>query len=261
MCTFFAAGGVRANPPVDVSVSEAAPLFCTTTNFRVDALAPGGTFPTLTKCADDQPCSDYGYIITSRGPNFDHAVFAVSASQTVFSTTPQGAFVSAPGVGDSPTGFLAFAKHEYAVRFSSLNSRNGEAHIVIVGASAPRLSTVLVRSGAKQTESCLIAGPGTTSTDQFQPVFQTQTTLVAGGKCVAKLTFDANGNVTDVTAEPTDPPCQVGQPEGGVLRINGEPIRNNAGPHGITFGNGTTTCYGPPVPRIPRGICTKSPCP
>src|SRR5438094_10613545 len=82
-----------------------------------------------------------------------------------------------------------------------------------------------------------------------------QTELVAGKKCVAKIIRDGSGPIIDVD---TDPPCVKGS---GNLFVVGsqsrrEPLLENTGPHGITFGNGTTTCYGPPIPNPPRCVCT-----
>jgi len=114
-----------------------------------------------------------------------------------------------------------------------------------------------------------IVGPGDVG-DPFQPKFALQDATVAGGKCTAHLVFDKKGNVIDVT---TDPPCVSGSP--GHLDSNGQPssfptenitiggvpLKNNTGPHGITFGTGTTTCYGPGIPSPARCFCTASPCP
>ena len=92
----------------------------------------------------------------------------------------------------------------------------------------------------------------------FQPVYESHSSVVAGGKRPAKHTYDADGNLLEIT---TGPPCVSGEPKGGFLFVNGEPLRYNDSPHGITFGNGTTTCYGPPIPSIPKCICTRAPCP
>jgi hypothetical protein len=186
-------------------------------------------------------------------------VFAVSATPNLFSTSPT-ATVSAAGDGDTATGFLANADHEYAVRFNSAGTKSIEARIFISGSSKPRIGSVLVRSGTKRAESCLLATPGAAAVvDPFQPIYQSQIVTVAGGHCVAQLHFDASGILFDVTTD--TPGCLEGQPTGGVLIVNGEELRNNTGPHGITFGNGTTTCYGPPVPSVPKCICTRAPCP
>jgi hypothetical protein len=254
----FAAGDVGANP-TGAPVPESPPLSCQTQAFAVEAVTgSGGEFPKPFQC-NSQPCSDYHYRISSATLNVDHTVFAVSATQNLFSTSPT-ATVSAAGAGDTATAFLAYADHEYAVRFNSSNTKSIEAHIFISGQSKPRIGSVLVRSGTKRTESCLIATPGVAAVvDQFQPIYVAQTVMVAGGQCVADLHYDASGILVDVTTDTSG--CFAGQPTGGVLIVNGEELRNNAGPHGITFGNGTTTCYGPPVPSIPKCICTRLPCP
>lgn len=263
--TLLAAGEVRANPN-GVPIPESPPLSCTTSAFTITAITEaGGVFPKPAPscdsnggqqpcCPSDAPvCSDYGYMISGT-LNVDHVVFSVRATEGLAATFPS-AFVGSPGNGDSSTGFLAYADHEYTVRFDSNNTKSEEAHILMRGQSSPRNGTVLVRSGRSRTESCLIATPGA-SGDPFQPAFMTQTVRVAGGKCTAILTF-ANGVLSDVTS----PDCPTGSPQGGVLMVNGVPLQNNTGPHGITFGNGTTTCYGPNVPSIPKCICTAQPCP
>ncbi len=96
--------------------------------------------------------------------------------------------------------------------------------------------------------------------------------LVADGKCVALLKYDpvddskfkvdldtgnslndkncTAGNAAD-PANPADPATK--------LSVNGKPLTYNSG--SITFGDGTTTCYGPPIPSPPRCVCTAKPCP
>lgn len=250
----FGATDVRANP-AGVPVTQPGPLSCSTTNFRTDAvLGANDEFPIPKPCViNEGDCSEYRYTLTKLGnKNPDHIVFAVSADQDLESAGPS-ATVNALGAGDGPTGFLEFARHEYAVRVNP--TPQVPASIVIVGLSSPRISTVLVRSG-NIYESCLIAGPGVTG-DPFQPVFQEQLVTVAGGECVAHLFFNPSGKLVDVT---TDPPCFAGSAVAGLF-IGLEEVRNNTGPHGLSFGNNTTTCYGPPSPSPPRCVCTKTPCP
>lgn len=263
--TLFTATEVRANP-TGVPVAQPVPLSCTTVNFRIDAiLGPNGEFPIPVTCVNnpglpDLSCADYGYNISSNTKNVDHTVIAVSADQDLDSTSP-AAFVSAPGAGDKVTGFLKNARHEYTVRFNSSKTKSVQAHVFIVGPSSPRISSVLVRSGNNDddgggiSQSCLIAGPGVAG-DPFQPISLTQTVMAAGGKCVVELIFDNNGNLADIHTD--TPGCEMGQ---GNVMINGEPLQNNTSPNGITFGDGTTTCYGPPVPSPARCVCTKKPCP
>ena len=254
----FVAGWAAANP-VGVPVAESPPLSCTTTggNFFIAKTACSGS--TAPPACPTGNCTDYCYTITGlTALNPDHTIFEVSATQDLVSTAPSGAAVFAPGAGDNTTGFLAGAIHEYAIRFDSAGTKNAATRITVSGASAPRLGTVLVRSGTRSFESCLIATPGTTP-NPFQPTFSSQEALVAGGKCKAHLVFDATGNLTSVT---TDPPCVTNDNPGqDVLFANGTPLRNNTSPFGITFGNGTSTCYGPPSPSRPVCICTSAPCP
>ncbi|MGH8512190.1 MAG: hypothetical protein ACREU8_12645 [Gammaproteobacteria bacterium] len=125
--------------------------------------------------------------------------------------------------------------------------------------------TINVVSGSASSNVCVafvnneptgIVGPGATG-DPFQPVFRTQDVTVAGGQCIAHLFFDASGKLVDVT---TDPPCFEGSADGGLF-IGPDEVHNNTGPHGISFGGNTSTCYGPPSPSPPRCVCTKAPCP
>lgn len=245
---------------VVVPVTNSAPLRCTTANFSVEAITgANGEFPISVPCDSLDPgkgCSDYGYRLSS--PTYlkaDHLLFAVSADQLVYATFPSAAVTLTPGSGDSTTTFLVNAKHEYPVRFNS-NSTVYEGHMFIKGRSSPRISTALVKSG-KLYESCLIAGPGIAG-DPFQPLSQTETAVVAGGKCEITKIFDASGNLADITL-PSGSSCYVGRPE--TITLNGEPLRNNTSRNGITFGNNTTTCYGPPTPKTPLCICTAEPCP
>lgn len=265
----FAATQGSAHNPTGVPITEPGPFVCTTTNFQIQAiLGLSGEFPmdggpcTLTPKHSGQNCVDYGYIISARsptGPNVDHTVFAISADQDLDHTSPTS-FVSVPGAGDNTTGFLKYADHEYAVRFNSSNTKSIEAHIFIVGPSSPRITSILVRSGTKNTESCLIAGPGVTvDPDPFQPLSVTETVLAAGGKCLVDLIYDAHGNLAEITPITSGCEVTIGDPT-----VNGEPLRNNTNRHGITFGNNTTTCYGPPVPSPARCVTcrcpTKCPC-
>ena len=87
----------------------------------------------------------------------------------------------------------------------------------------------------------------------YRTITLTRTALVAGGKCLAKLTYNNSGDLISVE---TDPPCIVGR---GPLLVNGKELQDN--PDSITFGSGTTTCYGPPIPSPARCVCTATPCP
>jgi hypothetical protein len=81
---------------------------------------------------------------------------------------------------------------------------------------------------------------------------------VVRGKCDAELKKDSTGKVIDAY---TVPPCHTSkeEPAPPTLRVNGEPLIENTGE--ITFGTGTSVCYGPPIPSPPVCICTKKPCP
>ena len=257
--------GAAISFPVGVPVAALAPLSCTTPSgawtITLVPKSPGvGTIPYAEPCLtlpgnSGKTCSVYKYAISGETPS--HILFAASADQDLDALNPGNlSSVAVPGAGDTVTGFLTYAKHEYAIR---LNPTPGvPVELWFVGGSKPRLSTVVINKG-RTTESCLIAGPGVAG-DPFQPITLTQSVLAAGGKCAANLIYDAAGNVVDVTTN--TPGCFVGSPTvARPLLINGEPLRNNTNPHGITFGNGTSTCYGPPVPSIPKCICTAAPCP
>jgi hypothetical protein len=141
----------------------------------------------------------------------------------------------------------------------------GVITINVVGGQASNatcIGTTLVNNAAANTG---IAGPADIG-DPFQPLFTTQTTLVAGGKCYADLTFDTKGKLTDVqlSSNPLNVSNNcvawsadliINTPSGPV------PLKNNTSPYGLTFGNGTSTCYGPPIPSPSKCICTKAPCP
>ena len=254
-------GNAMANP-TGVPVADPAPLSCTTSNFTITAITgAGGEFPVAVPCdpldSTKGMCADYGYKLTSNtGISASQLLFAVSVDQGLYSTTPS-ATVTAPGAGDSVDDFLDHAQHEYPVRFNA-NATVYEGHIFIVGASSARSSTAFVHSG-KREESCLIAGPGIPG-DHWQPLTTGESAVVAGGKCEITKHYDSKGNLASITVAP-DSTCVVGQPAGGELILNGVPLKNNDGHNGITFGNGTTTCYGPPTPKTPLCVCTALPCP
>lgn len=88
----------------------------------------------------------------------------------------------------------------------------------------------------------------------FQPVLLERRELVAGGKCIAKLTF-SKGVITKVESETKG--CYYGEAKKTFL-LNNKPILYV---DSITFGSGTTTCYGPPNPSPAMCICTAQPCP
>ena len=252
--------GAIANPP-GVPVAD-APLSCATANFSITAVTGGnGEFPTSQLCdpndATKGTCSVYGYKVTSpTGSTISQSLFAVSADQDIYGTftLPNGtsAYVANLGAGDSTTGFLKYAQHEYSVRFNS-NSTTFEGYLFIKGASSPRLGTAFIRGG-KLDESCLIAGPGVGG-NPWTPTTSSADVVVAGGKCAATLKYGATGKLVNIVLPPNSP-CFTGKvPDGYLPAIGGEPIRDAQGP--ITFGNGTTTIYMPSK----LAVCTALPCP
>ena len=97
--------------------------------------------------------------------------------------------------------------------------------------------------------------------DEFQPIVQSQTALVAGGKCLVNMTFDGDGNLVDVNPVAGSSCIKYTGPVTVTIGSNTGLLKNNTSPHGLTFGDGTTTCYGPPIPSVPKCICTRAPCP
>jgi len=88
-----------------------------------------------------------------------------------------------------------------------------------------------------------------------------RTERVAGTNCVVRVVKDGHGKIIDVD---TDPPCHKGRPGAGLFVVVGpqiarERLTENTG--AMTFGAGTTKCYGPPNPDPPMCVCTKAPCP
>lgn len=155
------------------------------------------------------------------------------------------------------------------------NVADGMVSFNIIGGNGnTELCSAVNQTGGLITPQSGISGPGDIG-DPFQPKFALQDSTVANGKCIAHLIFDKKGNVIDVTADnapgyvPTgdEVPCTVGSPvvtptnPNGDIFVNGAPLKNNTGPHGITFGTGTTTCYGPSIPSPAKCVCTKTPCP
>jgi hypothetical protein len=249
--------GATANP-TGVPVADPTPLSCATTNYSITAITgAGGEFPISAPCnpsdATQGTCAVYGYRVSSTtGQTISQSLFAVSADQDLYGTTPSS-FVANPGIGDSTTGFLKFAQHEYSVRFNA-NATVFEGYVYIRGASSARVGTAYIRGG-KVDESCLIAGPGVPG-NPFTPITSSQEVVAAGGKCAATLKYGANGKLTGIILPPGSP-CFTGKiPDGNKAAIGGEPIQDTLeGP--ITFGTGTTTVY------LPSGyaICTAQPCP
>jgi hypothetical protein len=202
----------------------------------------------------------------------DFTEVSVSVTQALNAALGTGSTVTViqPAFGSS-SDFLEGALHEYTVRFDHNPNTKTPASlkIFINGSSTPRVGTVQLKGATKQR--CLIATPGTAAVNTFQPTFTTQEVILAGGKCKATLALDSLGNVADILSTESFPlsagnDCQIGSPppdEQGrrELKVNGTPLQNNVSAHGITFGTGTTTCYGPPRPSVPKCVCTAQPCP
>jgi hypothetical protein len=190
-----------------------------------------------------------------------------------------------PNSGNNKGNCGAFLVH---TRISGATNTSGSINIPVGRNVADGMVTFNIIGGNGNTELCSavddngavltipagIAGPGDIG-DPFQPKFADQFATVADGKCIAHLIFDKKGNVIDVTAADApgyvpgvgETPCTVGSPvatpsnPNADIIVNGNPLKNNTGAHGITFGNGTTTCYGPSIPSPAKCVCTRSPCP
>jgi len=117
----------------DFPIPPTIPTTCVTPNFTVQTITSEGAFPVLnTPACGGNPCSDFGYRITSHTLNADHAVFSVSSTLAILATASNEK-VFLPFAGDDVTGFLAFVQHEYAVRFNSSGTKNVEAHLLVKG--------------------------------------------------------------------------------------------------------------------------------
>lgn len=250
---------VEANP-IGVPVPTPAPLQCTTPGggWTITAVpGPSGEFPKEVSCTllpdhSDKRCFQYKYSISGPGGTPSHVLFSVSADQELDSAAPTAA-VTPPGTasGDSATGFLAYAQHEYPIRVNATPSVPAE--IVVVGPSVPRISTVLVKKGNTRV-SCLIAGPGVGGGSPFAPIVTSQSQVAAGGKCEVDLIYDSAGNVIDVELTPAAIVAGCTLTVGPVL-IDGEELKDNRSPTGITHGSNTCTTYGPPTPSPSRTVC------
>jgi len=140
---------------------------------------------------------------------------------------------------------------------------------IIGGNGNTELCSAVDGTGTLRIPQSGIAGPGDIG-DPFQPKFATQDSTVADGKCIAHLIFDKKGTLIDVTADNApgyvpnpalgETPCTAVSVTGDII-VNNAPLKNNTGPHGITFGTGTSTCYGPSIPSPAKCVCTKTPCP
>jgi hypothetical protein len=199
----------------------------------------------------------------------DFTEVSVSVTQAVNATMPASISIQ-PALG-STSNFLEGALHEYSIKFDhNPNTKTPPPlQIFITGTSKPRIGTIQLKGATKQR--CLIATPGTAVDNTFQPAFTKQEVILAGGKCKATLLLDAGGHMADFDGLPTPippytGPCFSGSGAVNIIVIENEtptqkPLQNNTSPHGITFGDGTTTCYGPPRPSVPKCVCTAQPCP
>jgi len=171
--------------------------------------------------------------------------------------------------------FLVHTKIHSATNTSGLidipvgrNVADGMVTFNIIGGNGnTELCSAITNTGSIVDPPSGIAGPGDIG-DPFQPKFAQQDATVADGKCIAHLIFDKKGLIIDVDTENApgyvpgvgETNCTAVSVTGDII-VNGNPLKNNTGPHGITFGNGTSTCYGPSIPSPAKCICTKAPCP
>ena len=229
-----AASGSSTPPPPLVIQPEVAPTSCVTKNgisvTGVTSGPPLNQFPVL--LADPSSCGSatnpnppgarcfqYQYTVSTPFPPLYYSLFSVSATQLVPFTSPVASLIQPAYTGDDD--FLDDALHEYVLKFSGSTSTNVSL-FVRTGpgeSSNARVGTVMVKQGYKR-EGCLIATPGVTSGNAFQPISTSQQVTAAGGKCPVILVFDAGGNVVDVTLAPGAPStCTVGTPPGGVVLV------------------------------------------
>ena len=284
--TMFALTDAEAAVPGSDVCTPTTPCRCVSPSFTVDLIdktvTPGtATTQTTTKYTykvvgnsskingilNGQFVIPRPVVNATNATNGDILVQASGSGSGVFQVTDYCGTDKNTGINKGNcNGFLAY------VAPSALTSTSVNLVVVSGQRVADGLITINVASGQGTSELCLgadannnnavinpptgIVGPGDIG-DPFQPKFVLQDATVAGGKCTAHLIFDKHGNVSNVT---TDAPCVTGSPTGDII-VNGAPLKNNTGPHGITFGTGTTTCYGPSIPSPAKCVCTTFPCP
>lgn len=259
-CLVLAAAVVASGALFADTEVKAQPTDCTAGAYSVhfNGKSPGPSAGTLS----------WQYAVTASGANLNkikEGVIVVPLPVTpnhIEFPAPQNFCEQAdPNTKINRGNCAGFAVHLTAVR----QGNTVFLDIVTADTVTEGVASINIVSGSATSDVCVafvnnqptgIAGPAALG-DPFQPVFRTQDVMVAGGECVAHLFFDASGKLIDVT---TDPPCFDGSAEGGLF-IGEEEVRNNTGPHGVSFGDNTTTCYGPPSPSPPRCVCTKAPCP
>ncbi len=273
------ATGTPPPPPLVIRQTEAPPMQCSTVNGTTITANPLNSpqFPVPVTCpaSPGGQCYLYEYSIT-RAPTspmkIDFTEISVSVTQAVNSTNPVATVIQ-PAFGGS-SDFLEGARHEYTIKFDSGANIYDIPSLQIYVRPTPgensraRVGTIQVKGATRQ--GCLIATPGTISGDVFQPVTAQQTVTVAGGNCIATFASDANGefifpplSIINAPNAPFGTVCQAVQVD--TVFLDGlaaqKPLKNNTSPLGVTFGTGTTTCYGPPRPSRPICVCTAPPCP
>jgi hypothetical protein len=290
---------MAAAPGTDVC-TPSTPCTCTSSSFTVQLVDKTVTPGT----ASSQTTAKYTYKVSgsaSKIGGIQNGQFVIPRPVVNATSATNGdILVQASGTGSGVFNVLNYCDSD---RNTGINKGNCDGFLAYVAPSptspasstavnmvvvsgqrvADGLLTVNIVSGNGSSELCQaldannvptgIVGPGDIG-DPFQPKFVKQDAAVAGGKCVAHLTFDKHGNVANVT---TDEPCASGSPghldshgvmsnfptEQITIKVNGvdQPLQNNNGPHGNTWGTGTTTCYGPSIPSPAKCVCTVSPCP
>ena len=288
----FAAMGIEAAPtcpPVAGTCTTATPCKCVSPSYTVELVCRTVTLGTATT----QTTTDYQYKVSGSQSSINKIIegqMVIPRPVSVIAVDPAGPDIVQ---GGSVTGVNTYCQEDknsginkgncdgFLVHLAPISPTSGAVVMDIVSGQrvADGLVTMNLVGGQGSSELCLgvdpatnlvlntrtgIVGPGDIG-DPFQPKFTAQDAAVAGGKCVAHLVFDKHGNVNNVT---TDPPCIVGSPgqpgsqfTGPEIITGGVPLRKNTGPHGLTFGNGTTTCSGPGIPSPAKCVCTALPCP
>jgi hypothetical protein len=112
------------------------------------------------------------------------------------------------------------------------------------------------------TPSPIVFPPGTIAAETgYKPQLLERRERVAGGQCVVVLRFDPSDQrkfLVEIDKQQSENSSCMVEDAPGKLFVNGEPLQHA---ESITFGTGTTTCYGPPIPSPPRCVCTRRPCP
>ncbi len=187
-----------------------------------------------------------------------YSLFSVSATQLVPLTSPVASLIQPAYTGDDD--FLDDALHEYVLKFSGSTSTNVSL-FVRTGpgeSSNARVGTVMVKAGYKR-EGCLIATPGVTSGNAFQPIQH----VPAGHGCRRQVLCNlvVRCQWQRFRRNRCDPDTAVCRPlQRSRIPTWTDCERRAASEQQRSLWHhdwhGTKTCYGPPRPSIPKCVCS-----